>query len=458
MYIHENNIITDVLSEIHSILDFVSDGIYIADHLGITKYVNRAYEEISGSKSSELIGNHMQDLTDAGYFDQSVSLLVLKEKKKISLMQKLGEQKKDVIVTGNPVLDESGKIKYVVTSVRDITNLNKLRNELERAEKFSELQHHRYIFNLDDPNKPSILYNSEIMHDIVQKVEQIAKFPTSILISGPSGVGKEEIANLIHYVSDRKDKPIIKVNCGAIPESLLESELFGYEAGAFTGSKKEGKIGLLELANGGTFMLDEVGEMPLALQVKLLRVLQEKRVTRIGGTESIALDVRFISATNQDLKNKVQDGSFRADLYYRLKVVELEIPPLKERREDIEHLIDHFFYSLQKKYRIEKKLLPSTRTVLNSYDWPGNVRELKNVIENVLVSVADYFIKPEHLPNVFIQQNISEPSSLKEQVNAFEQSIIEKAIHKHGSIRKAADALQVHHSTLVKKRKKWKQE
>lgn len=443
------------LQEMHNILECISDGIYVVDHEGNTLYVNQAYEEISGFAREELIGNHMQDLTDKGYFNQSVSLLILEKKEEISLIQQLGKQKKDVIVTGNPIFNANNEIKYVVTSVRDITHLNQLKNKLRRAEKFSEIQHHRYIFDLDDSDKPSILYNSSKMHQIIKKVEQIAAFPTSVLITGPSGVGKEEIANLIHYFSDRKDKPIIKVNCAALPENLLESELFGYEGGAFTGSKEDGKIGLFELANGGTFLLDEIGEMPLALQVKLLRVIQEKEVQRIGGTIPRRLDIRFISATNQDLTQKVREGTFREDLYYRLKVVELSIPPLKERKEDILPLAEHFFNTLIRRYRLDKEMLDSTKKMLQAYDWPGNVRELRNVIENVLVSVPDYSIKPEHLPSSFLKTtNLIEPS-LKDQVENYEKIIIEEAIKKYGSIRQAAKELKVHHSTLVKKIKKW---
>lgn len=449
---------TNVLNEMHTILEFISDGIYIVDQSGKTIYVNKAYEDISGFSRDELIGKHMKDLTEAGYVNQSVSLLVLERKEEISLIQQLGKQKKDVIVTGNPIFTNDEKIKYVITSVRDITQLNELKNKLQRAEKFSEIQNYRYIFDLDDTDKPSILYNSSVMHNIVKKVEQIAEFPTNVLITGPSGVGKEEIANLIHYLSNRKEKPIIKVNCTALPDNLLESELFGYEPGAFTGANKEGKIGLLELANEGTFLLDEIGEMPVALQVKLLRVIQEKEVQRIGSTKSKRLNIRFISATNQDLTKKVQNGSFREDLYYRLKVVELTLPPLKDRREDIEPLANHFFHALKKKFRVDKEMAPSTKSMLQAYDWPGNVRELRNVIENVLVSVPDYTIRPEHLPSSFIKTNTENETPLKDRVKSYEKVIIEKSIQEYGSIRKAAKALNVHHSTLVKKIKSWDEE
>lgn len=444
----------NTFDELTSILEFISDGIYVVDDRAITIYVNQAYEQLSGTSRDKLIGRHMQSLTEDGYIDQSVSLLVLKERREISLLQKLGKTERDVIVTGNPIYDDEGHIKYVVTSVRDMTQLNELKNKLHREERLSKMQHHRYFYDLDDSDKPSILYKSNIMHEIVQKVEQIAMFPTSVLITGPSGVGKEEIANLVHYLSDRKDKPIIRINCGAIPEHLLESELFGYEVGAFTGSSKDGKIGLLELANGGTFFLDEIGEMPLSLQVKLLRVIQTKEVLRLGGTKAKKLDIRFISATNQNLNQKVKEGAFREDLYYRLKVIELNIPPLKIRREDIIPLAEHFFQKLMKKYRINKEIHPETLNALQSHDWPGNVRELRNVIEYVLVSVPNYMIKPSHLPSSIVSTQLQH-TSLRDQVKHFEKIIIKQALDKYDSIRQAAKALQVHHTTIIKKMKEW---
>lgn len=269
-----------LFKQMETIIEFSTDGIYVVDQNGITIMVNSAYETITGFRREELIGKHMYDLVKKGYFDQSVSLLVLQQKKRISILQKIGG-KKDVIVTGNPVFNEQGDIEMVVTSVRDISQLIQMKAELEKAKSFSKMNHHRYTFSVDGSNE-QIVFRSSAMKQIFDKVQQIAPYPTTVLLTGPSGVGKEVIANLIHHLSPRKDKPFIKVNCGAIPEALLESELFGYEKGAFTGARQDGKIGLLELADKGTIMLDEIGEMPLSLQVKLLRVLQEKQVQRIG--------------------------------------------------------------------------------------------------------------------------------------------------------------------------------
>ncbi|TWI59672.1 sigma-54 interaction domain-containing protein [Halalkalibacter nanhaiisediminis] len=443
-----------LLRQMEKIIEFSTDGIYVVDKEGITLTVNSAYEELSGFKREELIGHHMSDLMKQGYFDQSVSLLVLRDKKRISILQRIGKQK-DVMVTGNPVFDEDGDIQMVVTSVRDITQLNDLTNELKKAKSFSQMSQNRYTFSTDGSDE-KVIFQSVQMKEIIDKVKQIASFPTSVLLSGPSGAGKEVIANLVHQLSDRTDMPFIKVNCGAIPEQLLESELFGYEKGAFTGARKEGKVGLLELADKGTVLLDEIGELPLSLQVKLLRVLQEKQIQRLGGNKVKQLDIRIISATNKHLKELVEKGEFREDLYYRLQVIELSIPPLSQRPEDIEVLLDHFFAYFCKLFNIEKHVSPETKHILQSYHWPGNVRELRNLVESMIVSVPSLTIEPVDLPPHFNIHSYPESAqTLKQRVEQFEKRIIFDALQKKTSIRKAAEHLGVDHSTLVKKIKKW---
>ncbi|MBE6185224.1 sigma-54 interaction domain-containing protein [Heyndrickxia ginsengihumi] len=453
MAIYQN--IAKISTRLETILEFVSDGVYIVDHSGITLFVNKAYEQLSGFSRNDLLGRYMGDLIEEGYINQSVSLLVLREKEPVSIMQTLRGEK-DVIVTGRPIFDQNENIEMVVTSVRDITKLNKLKDHLERAENISNLNHHRFTYRQQGDEQAQFLYKSEQMKKIIQQVEQVAPFPTSVLITGPSGVGKEEIANLIHYMSNRQKKPFIKVNCAAIPEALLESELFGYEEGAFTGSKKKGKMGLLELADGGTFMLDEIGEMPMSLQVKLLRVVQDKMIQRIGSTQSKKIDVRIISATNQDLEKRMEKGAFREDLFYRLAVVQIEVPPLNERLDDVEILIDYFFNSFKQQYRMEKELLLETKKVLQGYHWPGNIRELKNVVESIIVSIPDKIITPEHLPRHIFQTSYkSIPKTLKDQVENYEKMLVEEAIKRKQSIRQAAKELGIHHTTLVKKLKRW---
>jgi PAS domain S-box-containing protein len=442
--------------QMETIIEFSTDGIYVVDGNGITLMVNSAYEKITGFRREELLGRHMEELVRKGYFDQSVSLLVLQQKQRISILQKIGG-KKDVIVTGNPVFNDQGEIDMVVTSVRDISQLNELKMELEKAKSFSQMSQHRYTFSINK-NKEQVVCRSTKMKMLIHKVEQIAAYPTTVLLTGPSGAGKEVIADMIHHLSPRKNQPFIKVNCAAIPETLLESELFGYEKGAFTGAQASGKIGLFELADRGTIMLDEIGEMPLSLQVKLLRVLQEKQIQRIGSRHTKKLDIRIIAATNQNLPELIANGKFRADLYYRLQVIELFIPPLAERPEDFEPLLDHYLTFYCKLYRIHKQLSPRTKAVLQQYHWPGNVRELKNLMESLVVSVPARYIEPDDLPAYIHIQNpldISTSLTLKEKVEQFEKRLVYEAIEKSSSLRKAAERLGIDHSTLIKKLKRW---
>jgi PAS domain S-box-containing protein len=439
-----------------AILEFSTDGIYAVDCHGITIFVNQAYEQITGFSREHLVGRHMKDLVQDGYIDQSASLQVLRDKKKISLLQTIAHTK-EVIVTGNPVFAEDGTIEMVVTSVRDVTKLNSLQKDLSKANTFSRMQNYRFTFTTDEEEN-RFLFRDIQMKKIYEKVTQIAPFPTSVLLTGPSGAGKEVIANLIHDFSDRKDKPFIKVNCGAIPETLLESEFFGYESGAFTGARREGKLGLLELANNGTIMLDEIGEMPVQLQVKLLRALQEKKIRRIGGTTDISVNIRVISATNQDIVNLTRQGKFREDLYYRISVIELRIPPLCERKEDIELLADHYFDLYCQRYKIQKVLTPEAKCCLVQYQWPGNVRELKNIMENLVTSVLEPTIEPYHLPYQ-LQQIYNEPiSNLKSRLEHLEKRIVNEAIANHTSLRQAAKSLGIDHTTLVKKLQRWKRD
>ncbi len=439
--------------QLAEMIEWIPDGVYVTDGSGVTLLVNSAYEKLSGTRREELIGRHMADLVETGYINQSVSLLVIDQKRPMSLMQNL-KNGKEVIVTGNPVYDESGNIHLVVTSVRDITQLNRMTAELEKAMGLSELNRHQYHLTVDGDN---FVFESQSMKEIVEIVKQIAPYPTNVLLLGPSGVGKEVVANLIHHASDRSHKPFIKVNCAAIPESLLESELFGYESGAFTGARKEGKKGLFELADGGTILLDEICEMPLALQAKLLRVLQDLQIYLIGGGQARSVDVRILSATNQDLRNLVKEGRFRQDLFFRLQVVELYIPPLSERPEDVPALINYYFSYYAKKYRVQKRLSRQAQEQLCRYNWPGNVREIKNVMENLIVSVPSLVIDLHHLPvHIHSGQSVPHSLSLKEQVEQFEQQVVLNTIKTQPSIRQAAKALGINHSTLIKKLQRWK--
>jgi len=308
---------------------------------------------------------------------------------------------------------------------------------------------------------------SKIMETIIKIGARVANFSAPILIQGESGVGKDMLARYIHDCSDLSaDRPFVQINCGAIPELLLESELFGYEAGAFTGASSKGKIGLLELANQGTLFLDEIGEIPLALQVKLLQVLQTNTYFRVGGTKKITLTTRIIAATNSNLEDALATGRFRQDLYYRLNVIPIKIPPLRERREDIVPLLLHFLEKNNQKFHLSLRLAPRAIELLANYSWPGNVRELSNVLENMMIMTDGSLIEENNIP-LHIQQVVKKPLfietpdyfdsyNLNEIITEVEKEVIRNAIAEFGPLRKVAVHLGVDLSTLVRKKRKYK--
>lgn len=279
----------------------------------------------------------------------------------------------------------------------------------------------------------SIIGNHPAMENLKNKIQKIAKSPSAVLITGETGTGKELFARAIHYSSPRQHKPFMPINCAAIPESLLESELFGYEEGAFSGAKKKGKSGLFELANGGTLFLDEIGDMPLHLQAKLLRVLQDHQIRRIGGSKFIHLDVRIVAATNQNIEKLIAEEKFRSDLYYRLNIINLGIPPLRDRFSDIEYLANYFL----KKYSFEFHVdyLGFEEGIMNifrQYDWPGNVRELENTIEYMVNLEDSKYLTYENLPEKLKNLNVKSTLSLQDQIDLQERKIIIDALERHG--------------------------
>jgi len=450
--------------ELDAIIESSYDGFYITDGKGYTLRINSAYSRITGIKPEEVIGRHMKELVDKGVYSQSVTLLVLKKKKPVTIMHDIKTGKR-VLITGNPVFNEKGEIERVVTNVRDITELNRLKKQLEETKELTQ----RYHLELQElRNKQQkldgVVAKSMEMKKTIEMAKKVAKVDSTVLISGESGVGKEILAKIIHSFSKRSNGPFIKVNCAAIPETLLESELFGYEEGSFTGAKKKGKPGMFELARNGTIFLDEIGELPLNLQPKLLRVIQDRELIRVGGSHPIELDVRIIAATNRDLEEMVRKGKFREDLFYRLNVVPITIKPLRERKDDILPLIVHFVEKFNKKYQLNKRFASKTVDILMEYTWPGNVRELENMIERLMVMINDDIIQPHHLPNrikdatqpinYLVKDDIIIP--LKKAVAETEKNLIKKALEKYKTTRKAAKALGIDQSTVVRKAKKYK--
>ena len=305
----------------------------------------------------------------------------------------------------------------------------------------------------------SVTMTSSVMLELFERTKRIAQFPSTVLIEGETGVGKEVFATLLHQNSPRTDRPFIKINCGAIPETLLESELFGYERGAFTGAKNEGSPGLFELADKGTLLLDEVGELSPSMQVKLLRVLQEREIRRVGGSWSKTIDVRVIASTNCDLKQLVNEHVFREDLYYRLNVARLYIPPLREHREDIGPLLDYYLDKICNEFQITRFFEDEARSLLLNHHYPGNIRELRNLIEGLCVTSEAEIISSNSV-KVFLhsqrETNRFETHSLQDRLDQLEKTIILEALQSEVSIRKAAKLLDISHATLLRKMKKYK--
>ncbi|MEK6671982.1 MAG: sigma 54-interacting transcriptional regulator [Nitrospirota bacterium] len=372
-------------------------------------------------------------------------------------------QGNEIYITGSPIFCD-GKITHVAVNIRDVTELQRLQEQVSRltALYLSAPEENR-IQSLAGEN---VIVESPVMKRIIDLVVRVSQVDSVVLIMGESGTGKEVLARLIHRLSTRNKSPFISINCGAIPENLLESELFGYEKGSFTGALREGKPGLFELANTGTIFLDEIAEMPLNLQVKLLKILQDMEAYRLGGVRPVKFDVRVIAATNRNLRELVREGKFREDLFYRLYVVPIDVPPLRERQEDIFPLAWHFLKHYNQKYKQSKTLSPELIDIIESCSWPGNVRELQNIIERIVVTSDSDVINPEHLPPSVYQRGRkhedysgSEPSSgiipLRHAKEQAERTMLVQALKMKQTTREIAGLLDIDHSTVIRKLRKY---
>lgn len=448
-------------TELDAIIESSFDGIYITDGKANTLKINKSYETITGLQRKGMINRNMYELEKEGYISKSSTLMVLKSKKSNTIEQEFSTGKK-VLVSSNPIFDDKGNIIMVVTNVRDITELYELEDQLAKNMKLTEKYHSEIeAMRIQYLNLSDIIAKDKSMIDLLEVAKRVASVDTTVLILGETGVGKEEVAKFLHKNSMRKEKNFIKINCGAIPQNLIESELFGYVKGAFTGANKEGKMGLFEVADGGTVFLDEIGELPLNIQVKLLNVLQEGKVERVGAVTSIKIDVRVLAATNRNLEVMIKEKSFRSDLYYRLNVVPLTVPSLRDRREDIVPLVQHFLSQLNKKYKFDKTFTIEAMNTLYNYSWPGNVRELKNIVERVIVMSSSNQIFQSDLAiknssNVMARNIEPEDTwNLKEVVGKVEAKLISQAFDNAGNVRDAAKILGIDASTFVRKRKKY---
>lgn len=449
----------DNMSMLKDVIETSYDGIYITDGNAKTIMINKSYERITGLSREVLIGKNMSELVENRIISESVTLSVLKARKVVTIQQTFNSGK-CALVTGTPFFDKDKNIKMVVTNVRDITDLQRLREKISE----NQYENQKYKVLIEELNKQitsneCIVAEDETMLNLLLLAKRVAKVDTTVMIYGETGSGKEVMAKYIYNNSLRKNKPYIKVNCGAIPENLMESEFFGYTDGSFTGALKGGKIGIFESANTGTLLLDEIGELPLSMQVKLLRVLQEGEIEKIGCSNTIKVDVRIIASTNRDLEQMVRQGAFREDLYYRLNVVPLKVLPLRERKSSIIPLAKHFLEVFNKKYGMNKEISKDAFKYLYEYSWPGNVREVKNLMERVIVTSPGDVITSKDLPFHILDDSFSgilhEGGTLANAVERIEKEMIINAYERHQNVRRAAAELGIDPSTFVRKKKKY---
>ncbi|WP_158735869.1 sigma-54-dependent Fis family transcriptional regulator [Alteribacillus sp. YIM 98480] len=459
---HDSQYFKELGEDLKAIFDSSYDVIYVSDNEGNTLRVSQSCERLWGKKREELIGRNVRELEKENVYSPSVTRLVLERNAKVSSIQTTHTGRR-LMVVGTPIRNKIGAIERVVNASRDITEITKMQDEVQEMRKLiegyrSELQQYRKELH----KETKIVANSSKMKQVIKLADRIANVESTVLIHGESGVGKEVICNYIHQNSHRHNKPFVKINCGAIPENLLESELFGYVKGAFTGANKEGKMGVFEQANGGTILLDEIGEMNHSLQVRLLRVLQERKVIRVGGAKPLPIDVRILTATNRDLLKEVNNGNFREDLYYRLNVVPISIPPLRERKKDVEALLQFFLDFYNHNYARRVLLSEDAKEALLDYSWPGNVRELQNMIERIVVMNENTTIEPQDLPveitslhssnlGVTVQGIVPHKQCMEEA----EKQLLLMTRKKYRTLTKMAQALEVNPSTISRKLNKY---
>lgn len=450
-------------TEIEAILESSYDELLVVSSDGtVLRINNQAAERFYGMKASELIGRNVKDLEKEGVFYPRTTDEAIRTKARYNAIQ-YTIKGNVLMVTANPIMDERGNVVKVVFNSRDITELNELRRKLEESERLNK-HYKSEIKKLRNKENflKDIVAASLDMQKNIDLAEKVAGVDSTVLILGESGVGKDVLARLIHRLSSRREESFVEINCGAIPETLLESELFGYEPGAFTGARKEGKMGQIEIASGGTLFLDEIAELSLYLQVKLLKVIQDRKLTRVGGSRPIPLDVRIIAATNRDIKKMVDEGKFREDLYYRLNVIPIEISPLRKRREDIAPLIYFFLERFTKRYGMEKRMAPGAMELLVKYSWPGNVRQLENLIERLVVTVDGPDVAVEDLPQEFRVEGDGDQSRviltgvmpLRDAVAQVEVQLIKMALDRLKTAEAAGSLLGIHPTTLMRKLKK----
>ena len=433
------------------IFDSLYDGILIVDKEGVVRYINPAYTRITKVEEKNIIGRYLSEVRPGSRLTD----VVKDEKMELGAHRKMGDV--EYLVNMVPIY-EDGKVIGGISLLNELIDIYKLTEKLNLSKIIIQnLKEHVKTLGNGKYSFDDIITVDEKSIEVKEFAKRIALADSNVLITGESGTGKELYASAIHNFSARKDFPFIPVNCASFEKNLIESELFGYEEGSFTGAKKNGKTGLFQLAQGGTLFLDEIGELEYGLQGKLLRVLQEKSIRKIGGSKEIPIDVRLICATNKNLEQMIEENTFRRDLYYRIAIMPMSIPPLREKKNDIKAIAEKFLSDLSMKYRKEVRLNGNALKVLKEYDWPGNIRELKNIIEFTFSMAEGNEIKAEQLP-INMKNNINENENilpLSEIVREAEQNYLKKVIEIYGDSvegkKKAAKALNISLATLYNK-------
>lgn len=460
---------------LETVLDNMQEPVYVLDNKGNFIYVNRALIDLSGSTKKVLLSYNMYRMEQEGIIDRAVSVDVLKYKRTFSFFQDVinfrGRSHRQ-LNTVTPIFDSNGNVEFVVAVILPINMLNQKIHSAHTSTHFSTLD--PTSMRLDSRE---VIAESPAMKQVLALAKALSEVDTAVLITGETGCGKDVVAHLIHKLGARKHAPFVEINCASLPENLLEAELFGYTAGAFTGAMPGGKLGLIESAAGGTLFLDEINSMPLPLQGKLLRAIETKTFTKVGAVKITKVDFRVLAAANQDLAECVQAGTFRQDLYYRLNVMPIQIPPLRERPEDIEPLVNSFLCHYGEKYGRPRCVSDKVMRQMRAYDWPGNVRELKNLVERMVITSSGEVIEINELPHSALALSAHEDGpwahdgyflpptllmgdprsgfSLEQYMEQCESALLKRVLEQCGSTYKAAEYLKTSQSAIARRKAKY---